>query len=169
MMASRQRTGWLMAAALGVLSLLPFDSARAETVLVDSSTLVSSTQSYVFPFTVTGPGTVEVILTDLVWTEQFNALALAITTATDILQQLSQAGALTFTVGAAGQYYALVTGKAGGLIKLGLFGLHVRYHPPTPTVPLPAAALLLLSGLGALGGAGLRRRAARREASSIAA
>ena len=163
MMASRRSTGWLLAGALGLLALLPLDAARAETVLVDTSTLVSSTQTYVFPFTVTGPGTVEVILTDLAWTEQFNALALAITTANDILQQLSQAGALTFKVGNAGQYYALVTGAAGGLIKLGLFGLHVRYHPPTPTVPLPAAALLLLSGLGALGGAGLRRRAARRE------
>jgi len=138
--------------ALG-LALAPAES-RAETVLVDSSKLVQSTQTFVFPFTVTGSGLLEITLSDLGWSQKLSSLTLVLADSKGVLHRLTGDGSFTFQLGSATHLFAHITGVAeGATIKIGLFGLRVRFHPPTPTVPLPAAAWLLLGGLGALGAA----------------
>jgi len=64
-----------------------------------------------------------------------------------VLDRLDLSGNLTgessFKVNQAGSYYALVSGTAQGALNMGLYSLKVDFAP----VPLPAAAVLLLSGL----------------------
>ena len=129
-------------------------ASHAETVLVDSSKLVQSTQTFVFPFTVTGSGLLEITLSDLGWSQKLSSLTLVLADSKGVLHRLTGDGTFTFQLGSATHLFAHITGVAeGATIKLGLFGLRVRFHPPTPTVPLPAAGWLLLAGLGALGAA----------------
>ncbi len=142
---------WIAAICLAVFSLLHAGPLRAETVLVDTSTLVDTAKTVVFPFVASGPGTFEIVLKDLEWTERFASLSIALTDARQVLSRRDGAGVFSVEFQGAGLLYAHVSGMTGQL-RFALFGLIVKFHPATPTVPLPAAAWLLLGGLGALGG-----------------
>lgn len=61
----------------------------------------------------------------------------------------------------AGTYVALIQGSDGSLTDIGQITINLSkpvVPPTTPTIPLPASALLALGGLGVLGGLKLRRK-----------
>lgn len=135
--------------------------ARAEMVLAESSLFVNASVTEVVTVDATGPGIVEIVLSDLQWYAPLSSLTLAISDASGVLRSFSGSGSHTYALGGAARLYAHITGIGSGSLRFGLLGYRVVFHPSTPTVPLPAAAWLLLGGLGGLGALGRLRRRAR--------
>ncbi len=134
----------------------PLDAVRLSPgAAIARTELISGTQSIVLPFFVSPDmpgGTVSVTLTDLGWPGLMSSLSFAASTSTSLLAQLAASGTTSFEVSGAGTYFATVYGVADPQFGSGLYSLNLSYSP----VPLPAAALLLASGLALLA----RRRAA---------
>jgi hypothetical protein len=107
---------------------------------------ITGTQSIVLPFVVPAGisgGTVSVSLVDLGWPGFMGSLSFAATTSTSLLAQLAAPGATSFDIAGPGTYFATVYGVADPNFGSGLYSLNLSYAP----VPLPAAAVLLASGL----------------------
>jgi len=136
-----------------LFSIILATAARAEAVLISDTSLVSGTQSSVFSFQTSGPGTVSVQLTNLGWPQALSSLSFVATTANRVLASWSdpssQSGptSLTFQVSSPGSYFADVMATAGGPLDLGLYSLLVKFCPVASPVPLPPSGWLLLLGL----------------------
>jgi hypothetical protein len=145
--------------AFGLIAgLLAMSTARAETILLADTTLVSGNSSAVFSFDVSGPGTVDAEVSNLDWPQPLTSLNFMATNGNQVLTSWSDGGAATsqnllFKV-TAGTYYADVLTTAGGPLDLGLYSLCLTFTPTV--VPLPSSFGLLLAGLAA-GGLLLRR------------
>jgi len=139
--------------------LLPGAFAQAESIDCGSTTqggqdsVCSATRAVIgndlsiFSFSVEIPGTYELVLTDYGWPENPLAdLSLLLSTSSSVLGSLGQTGALRFFA-AAGNHFVQARADAGSPAAIGLYGIDVTLVNP---VPLPAASLLLLSGLLAL-------------------
>lgn len=126
-------------------------------VLLKQSTLVINQQSNVYDFTVPGPGTLTIELEDLVWPNPLSSLSFSLDSARNVLGWVGSDGGLTLSMSHGGSYFVDVTGNAGGAFDLGLYSMQVDFYAQGTTVPLPAALILLLSGLAVLGGAHLAR------------
>lgn len=113
---------------------------------ISRTEMIKGTDGILLPFEVSGAGTVSVTLTDLGWPAQFSTLSFAALSSTTVLTQLSTPGSLTFELTGAGKYFAAVYGVADPAFGVGIYSLNLSYAP----VPLPAAPLLLISGLGLL-------------------
>ena len=110
---------------------------------ISSTEMIKGTDGVLLPFEVTAPGTLTVTLTDLGWPGSFSTLSFAALTSTSLLQELSGPGTLTFQLSGAGKYFAPVYGVTDPAFGIGIYSLNLSYAP----VPLPAAPLLLISGL----------------------
>ncbi len=132
------------------LSMAPH--ARADSILLAQTTLVSGTESTVDFFTAPTAGTVTVNLQSLNWPTALNALSFSATSATQVFAAFDGIGlaseTATFDVGA-GTYFAHIVASAGGALDLGLYSLMMTF---TPAVPLPPTGWLLLTGLFVLAG-----------------
>ena len=147
--------GLLAPLALSCLAMAPH--ARADSILLAQTTLVSGSQSTVDSFTTSGAGTVTVALQSLNWPTALNALSFSATSANQVLASLDATGLVgdvaTFNVGAAGTYYAHILATAGGALDLGIYSLNMSFSPTsTPTVALPASGWMLLTGMLVLAG-----------------
>jgi hypothetical protein len=137
-------------AALAVLCLGHASAARADTMLLASTNLVSGSSAATYSFNAPTDGTVTARITTLPWPVPLSALSFSATTATDTLSSWTSSGPTdasqveTFQVGS-GTYFAHVSATAGGSLDLGLYSLMLTFTPSA--VPLPAAAGLLLMGL----------------------
>lgn len=138
----------------------PFDQGAPLQSLVQGSTdgasirttqLVWGTSLAVNSLSLPSAGVLSIKLTDIGWTETLDSLSLLITDLDDLWTRLDGAGSLLVNVSGPTQLFATVfaSSKQGGV---GVYNLQASFSP----VPLPAAAWLLLSGLGALGA--LRRK-----------
>jgi hypothetical protein len=150
----------LLAIVLVTFNLWSAPAARAETLLLATTTLVSGSSAASFSFNAPSAGTVTAQISSLPWPVPLSALSFSATTATDTLSSWSSldsstmqaasadAGATshveTFEVGS-GTYFAHVMATAGGTLDLGLYSLMLTFTPSA--VPLPAAAGMLLIGL----------------------
>lgn len=133
--------------------------ARADTILLEQSGLISGHQSFVYSFATPGSGTLSVRLSNLDWPERLASLSFALTTATGVLHSVAEPGDFSFDIGTAGALYAHVAGTAQGSLDLGLFSLRISFQPAASPVPLPAGIWMLLAGIATTGG--LMRRKAR--------
>lgn len=148
---------WAALLLLGFAVCMP--NARAEVVLVDQSQLITGSQTFVIPVSVTGAGTLTATLSDLAFAQALQTLTLTVFAGPMHAQSLTAKGVLAFETSGPAQYYFHVTGVATGALPVGLVGLKIGFKPFAPPVPLPAAAWLLLSGIGALSLAARRRAA----------
>jgi hypothetical protein len=163
-MAERRRrlllgaaTGAGLALALGAAPARVVADTLSPDVLLTQSTLVINQQSDVYDFTVPGPGTLTLQLDDLTWPDPLSSLMFSLDSAQSVLGWVASAGELTLSMAHGGSYFVDVTGVAGGALDLGLYSLQVDFYPQGTPVPLPAAWVLMLCGLGVLGGARLVR------------
>ena len=144
------------AASIGLLLVLASVGAlgspvaRADTMLMASTNLVTGTSSATYSFTAPTAGTVTARILTVPWPVALSALSFSATTASSTLSSWSASSPSstpqveTFQVGA-GTYFAHVTATAGGPLDLGLYSLMLNFSPSA--VPLPAAAGLLLIGV----------------------
>ena len=142
-------------APLALTALTAAPHARADTILLAQTTLVSGTVSTVDSFTAPSAGAVTVTLQSLNWPTALSALSFSATSATQVLASWNGTGlsrdVATFDVGA-GTYFTHVMATAGGVFNLGLYSMMLTFTPNTSPVPLPASGWMLLTGLFALAG-----------------
>lgn len=135
--------------ALAAMAAAPF--AHADTLIAEASPLISGTQSDVYKIAAPSAGSVSVSLSNLGWPDRLASLSFALATSSGVLKTFSGEGEQTVNIGSAGTYYAIVTGTAQGHWNLGMYSLRMTFSPLStpggPTVPLPAAGWLLLSGI----------------------
>jgi hypothetical protein len=145
-----------LAAPLALMALAAAPHARADSILLAQTTLVSGSVSTVDSFTTSTAGQVTVSLQSLNWPASLNALSFSATSSSQVLASWNGTGltsdSATFDV-AAGTYFTHVIATAGGALDLGLYSMMLTFTPNTsPTVPLPASGWMLLTGLFVLAG-----------------
>jgi len=141
-----------LAATLALTALAAAPHARADSILLAQTTLVSGTESTVDSFTAPSAGYVTVSLASLNWPTALNALSFSATSSSQVLASWNGTGlasdVATFQV-AAGTYFTHVMATAGGALDLGLYSMMLTF---SPTVPLPPTGWMLLTGLLVLAG-----------------
>jgi len=137
------RAGLLaLVAALGMAHI---PQAHADMMLLADTTMVTGTQSAVFSFTAPADGYVTANLQNLNWQKPLSSLSFQATSGTSIMSSWSGADSKseTFQV-TAGNYFAHIVATTADNLDVGLYSLNLSF---TPTVPLPASSLLLLTGI----------------------
>ena len=94
-------------------------------------------------------GTYQATLKDFSFPEPFQTIQLVVTSATHEYGRLTSSGSFLFDADP-GRYFVSLIGQAGAAFDLGLYGIEIAYVSGIAPVPLPPAALLLLSALGVL-------------------
>jgi len=153
--------------ALAALAAAPH--ARADSILLAQTTLVTGSVSTVDSFTAPSAGKVTVDLTSISWPAALSSLSFSAASANKVLASWNGTGVssdvATFDV-AAGTYYTHILATAGGTLDVGLYSMLLTFSPSTSTVPLPASGWMLLTGLFVL--AGLARSVRRFELTGTA-
>lgn len=134
---------------------------QGETIFEDVR-MMSGTDGNVSRIGKVAAGEYELTLTDFAFPVMFDELKVALTTATQVISIISLEGGITSwsdVVELAGNesYYLSVFGTTASPSSYGLYGIKLAQYSP---VPLPASALLLLSGLFAWGVSSARRKRA---------
>lgn len=148
-----------LAATAILFAALAFQGqAHASSLVLATPGAIIGQGTDTFTFDVTGPGTLDVSLTDFSWPfSSFKSLSLEIASSSNLLQSMDGAGQMSVQLTSAGTYYAYVTGQAATSsfgIDWGTFGLVGTLTSP---VPLPASISMLIAGCLALAWS-IRRR-----------
>jgi hypothetical protein len=140
-----------MMLALTILGLARVQSASAAQTLYDGSGFLTGQQSFVQAFSVSGPGTLTVTLTNVAWPQELASLNLVMGTSSGLLGPEMSAGTETFNIGAGGTIFAQWFGQAQGPLDVGVYSMKISFQSADVTaVPLPGSLILLLSGLALL-------------------
>src|ERR1700722_9505836 len=123
--------------------------AGASEVLYDGIGFMTGQQSFEDSFTVAGPGTLTVTLSDIAWPVALSSLDLVVGTSHGLLGPEMGPGTATVQISSGGTVFAQWFGTAQGPLDAGVFGLKVQFSPTTP-VPLGTSMSMLLSGLALL-------------------
>ncbi len=123
---------------------------RASQVIYDGVGFLVGTQSFEDTFSLSGPGTLSVTLTDFDWPSPLSSLDMVVSTAQGALGPESGAGTVNYQISNPSTVSAQWFGTAAGPLDTGLVGLEVQFTPSATTVPLPTSIVLLLSGLAFL-------------------
>jgi hypothetical protein len=124
-------------------------TASASEVIYDGSGFLTGQQSFEDSFSVSGPGTLTVTLTNFAWPVELANLNLVVGTAQGLLGPEMGVGTESFAV-TGGKVFAQWFGTAQGPMNAGSYGLKIEFTQSAATVPLPASIALLLSGLALL-------------------
>ena len=135
--------------------VLPFCTARADTVLYDNAGFIEGQQSFVQSFDITSAQTLTVSLSQIPWLDTIKDLNFFVSTASGVVgKYMSGPGTESMNVGP-GMIYVHWFGDANGAYGLGVYGMKINCG--TTPVGLPGTLILLLSGLGVLFGWQRRR------------
>jgi hypothetical protein len=140
------RAGLLV--ALAILGIAHVPQARADTMLLSDTTMVTGTQSAVFSFTAPGAGTITANLQNLNWQVPLSALSFSATSGSDVMSSwdASNSKVETFQV-TAGNYFAHILATTGAPSDVGLYSLNLSFSGATSPVPLPASSWMLVAGI----------------------
>jgi hypothetical protein len=143
------RISAMLMAILGfaALSGVPVSTAGASEVILDSSGFITGQQTLTDTFSVSGPGTLTVTLTDMSWPAPLASLDMIIGTTQGLLGPEMGVGTDTYQI-SGGEVFAQWFGTAQGPLDAGVYGLKIEFTPVP--VPLPTSILLLLSAMGLL-------------------
>jgi hypothetical protein len=147
-------------------SSLPLSAARADTVLYDGVGFVQGNQSFVDSFNIAAPGTLTISLSDVPWLDTVSNFSFFLSSATGVMGSPTNTGTESWKVGA-GNFYAHWFGDANGQFGTGVYALSISFHPDVSAVPLPAALILLLSGVGLIFGFPRRQEGSWGRAASV--
>lgn len=125
----------------------------------DSTTLVTGAGLNAGSFSVSGPGTLTIKLSDLLWPQAAQTLDFALSSVGGVVANLSGVGELKYEVTGPATFFASVYAvpDVGSTTPGAVYNLNISFVP-SAAVPLPAGAWLVMSGLAGL--AGLRRKQA---------
>jgi hypothetical protein len=142
----------ILSAGVALVALMAgIGSADAAQVLYAGSGFMVGQQSFEDSFSVSGPGTLTVTLTNVPWPEQLASLNLVVGTADGLLGPEMGAGTQTFDV-TGGRVFVQWFGAAQGPLDAGVYSMDIVFNPSGVTpVPLPASIGLLACGLILLG------------------
>jgi hypothetical protein len=113
---------------------------------INTTQLVWGTSLSVHALALNGAGTLNVRLMDIAWPDALKSLTVLVTDLDGLWEKLDGAGSTQIAIGGAAQLFVAVFAKSEGKFLPGVYNLRADFAP----VPLPAAAWLLLSGLGGL-------------------
>ena len=142
-------------APLALIGLAATPDARADTLLLAQTSLVSGTVATDNTFTAPTAGMVSVNLENLNWPTQLSALSFSASTSSQLLASWNGSGSkitggeVSFDVGAGTYFTHVMATAAPGGLDLGLYSMIMTF---TPSVPLPASGWMLLTGLFVLAG-----------------
>ena len=124
---------------------------RAAAPVLEDVQIITGSTTTSTAFEITAGGTYTVTLTDFVFPDPFESLALAITSATATLALLTEPGSFDLVIDGPMQLFALVFGVPSADSGVGLYGVSIvlAQNGGGEPVPLPAASWLLLSALAA--------------------
>lgn len=149
-----------VALAIGATAATP---ALAETVLLEQVSFIGAGLAPTTrPLQVTQPGYLFVQVSDTAFPAALRDAGALLTTSTSVLGTVRPGTPQQFAV-TPGTLFATVIGTPQGALNLGAAGVKITFS--TAPIPLPAAAWLLLGGLGLVAAAGRRTRT--REASAV--
>jgi hypothetical protein len=124
--------------------------------LMNSVGFISGKQIFSESFDVTIPGTLKVTLTEVPWLDVVQGLNCFLTAPGGGIVGQAQNGGVEAVQVLPGIIYVNWFGEANGPLSLGAYGITVEFQPAGLPVPLPPAAILMVSGLAGLWA--LRRR-----------
>jgi hypothetical protein len=137
----------LLCSCCTVVCLALVNTARADSLVLAQSTLISGTESTSDSFTITAPGTVTVELQNLPWPQTLSSLSFMATNGTQVLSDWSTTSSNTQSFAVTpGTYFANISGTTAGALDLGLYSISITFQSGAP-VPLPASLWLLASSL----------------------
>jgi hypothetical protein len=136
--------------ALGLWAASAAD-AKASEVLYDGIGFFSGQQSFENSFTLGGPGTLTVTVSDFAWPTPLSQLDFIVSNTQSLLGPEMGAGTASYKITGAQNVFVQMFGTAQGPLDTGVYGLDIQWTPSVTAVPLPASVALLLSGLAVLG------------------
>jgi hypothetical protein len=135
----------------GLAALAAAVPAGAAEVIYAGAGFIRGQQSGTESFSISGPGTLTVELTNVPWPEQLASLNLVVSSASGIQGTEMGPGTESFQL-TAGTYYAQWFATAQGPLNVGVYSVALDFLPSgVNPVPLPTSIALLVSGLVLLG------------------
>jgi len=134
--------------ALMAVGLMAVGPVHAALVAYEKVGFIEGKGYYSDAFQIDTGGSYKATLTDFDFPSLFGQLTIDVITATQSKGKLAAPGSFVFDA-QPGTYYANLLGVADGPINLGLFGVQIEsmdFSPVAP-IPVPAAIILLASGL----------------------
>ncbi len=136
---------------VSAVTLAAVGPAGAAEVVYDGAGFVRGQESGIESFSVSGPGTLTVQLSNVAWPVSLSSLNAVVSTTSGLLGPEMGEGTQSFRLTAGGEIFAQWFGTAQGPLDAGVYAMKIEFQPSGMPVPLPTSIALLVSGLALLG------------------